>query len=486
MPYIDLEVEVGTMGHSSFWEVLFDNIDEGVYVLDHAGNYIYCNSAFLKMVGASREEALKLNAFRLVPEGQVSKSVGVSCFEQKKRISIINTVVTPKNHRYRQLATATPIFDNMGDITYVLVEMVLLDTLEHRYQKALLSEGEGCVEVYHSFPEEEPGSIIAESPRMRELLRLADQLAQVDAAVLVTGETGVGKEVVAQYLHRHSRRAGGKLVEIDCAALPENLLEAELFGYEKGAFTGALGSGKPGLVERAQGGTLFLDEVNSLPLALQGKLLRVLEARRSKRLGALEERDLDFRLVCASNQDLKALSDQGLFRSDLYYRIDVVPLHIPPLRERREDIIPLALHFLGRFCKQYGLTKVFERSVLDSLLGYDWPGNVRELKNVVERLVITSTAGTIQIRQMPEQFLSGALSDAEPGPPAMPYPSTMPDWEALYREDPKHFTLKAYLERCEKAAIAGALARCGTTYKAAELLGTNQSTVARKKQKYRL
>ncbi len=472
------------MSQSAFWEVMFDNISEGVYILDHAGNYIYCNRAFLKLVGAAdREEILRLNAFRLVPEGQVTKSVGVAALEEKKTFTMINTVVTPKGYRYRQLATATPIFDNMGAVTYVLVEMVLLDTLERRVQQAILVEDSDCVEVYSDLlPQKAPEDVVAESPQMKAILEMAGQLAQVDATVLLTGETGTGKEVLARYIHHHSRRKKGKLVEINCAALPENLLEAELFGYEKGAFTGALSTGKPGLVEQAHGGTLFLDEVNSLPLALQGKLLRVLETHRSKRLGALEEQALDFRLLCATNEDLKAMADRGAFRADLYYRLSVVPIHIPPLRERSEDIGPLALHFLEGFCRQYGRTKVLAPRVLDQFSRYDWPGNVRELRNVVERLLITSTAGTIEIYQAPDNIISGEA----PRLPAAAASAAPPDWEALWRAAPDQFSLKGYLEDCERALLSDALARCGTTYKAAEFLKTNQSTVVRKKQKYGL
>ncbi len=469
------------MEQNSFWEVAFDNLSQGIYILDHAGNYIYCNRAFLDMVEADREDILQLNTFQLVPEGQVSKSVGASALEQKQQLTIINTVVTPKGLRYRQLATATPIFDNMGDVVYVLVETTRLEEMTRRYQTALLVEDSSCVDLYTGASvTPAPAEVVAESPAMRTLLALAGHLAQVDATVLLTGETGAGKDVLAQYLHSHSPRSDRELVEINCAALPENLLEAELFGYERGAFTGALNTGRPGLVERADGGTLFLDEINSLPLALQGKLLRLLESRRSKRLGAVTEQTLDFRLLCATNQDLKALVDAGRFRADLYYRLSVVPLNLPPLRERREDIIPLALRFLEQFGQKYGRTKVFTQGVFDQLLAYDWPGNVRELRNVVERLVITSSAGTVEIYQAPDNLISsGSLTPASGGelPLSGEWPVSMEDAE---------FSLSAYLEQCERAVLAQALRRFGSTYRAAKYLGVNQSTVARKKQKYGL
>lgn len=465
------------MEESSFWDILFDNINEGVYVLNGAGDYIYCNRAFLKMVGASREEVLRLNAFRLVPEGQVKRSVAVSAFEEKRRCSMVNTVSTPKGHRYRQLATATPIFDGDGAVAYVLVEMVLVDLLERRLQQALLTEDEDVVEVYADLSPQAVPSVVADSAAMRSVLSLAQQVAGADSAVLIQGETGSGKEVVANYLHQHSKRAKGELVVINCAALPENLLEAELFGYEKGAFTGALHTGKPGLVEKAEGGTLFLDEVNSLPLALQGKLLRLLETKKSQRLGAMHEHALDFRLLSASNEDLKACVAAGTFRADLYYRLSVIPLWVPPLRERPEDIPPLALRFLDELCRQYGRNRVLSRGVLDQLRRHSWPGNVRELKNVVERLFITSAPQALEITQLPEHLLSGEETTADL-PPAAP-------WTDCPLDRPG-FSLKGYLDACEADIVAQALRRTGSTYEAARLLGTNQSTVVRKKQKHEL
>jgi len=461
-----------------FLEEIFDSINEGIYVLNRQGDYIYCNSAFLKMVGATREEVLTLNAFRLIPEGQVSMSVAVMSFEQKKKLSIINNVVTPKGYHYRQIATATPIFDSVGEIEYMLVETLRMDLLKKRYQGALLLEDENCIEMSQmGTGGNEPSDFVAESPAMQQLVELAKQVAKVDTTILISGETGTGKEVMANLIHRNSRRSERPMVEINCAALPENLLEAELFGYEKGAFTGALNTGKPGMVEEANGGTLFLDEINSLPLALQGKLLRVLESHRSKRLGAVAEREIDFRLLAATNQDLKAAVENGTFRADLYYRLNVIPLEIPPLRERREDIVPLALFFLDHFCQKYDRIKIFAKNVFDQMTRYDWPGNVRELKNVVERLTITSSVGTLEICQVPDNLLGGN-SDV------YPIEECPAGWENMYLYDPDNFSLKKYVDLCEKQVIADAIRRCGSSYKAAALLKTDQSTIVRKRHKY--
>ena len=471
------------MDQLPFQSDIFDHVNEGIYILDRRGNYIYCNQAFLKMVGAAREEALSLNAFQLIPEGQVSFSVAVQAFEQKKRLTIINNVVTPKGYHYRQLATATPIFDGQGEVAYMLVEMMRLDLFRRRYQQAILQENEHTIVVpdpdaRQENPEEH---VVAESAAMVRMLGMAAQVAATDSTVLLLGETGTGKEMLAHYLHQRSGRAGRPLVEVNCAALPENLLEMELFGYERGAFTGALSTGKEGLIEAADGGTLFLDEINSMPLSIQGKLLRVLESRRSKRLGAVKERKIDFRLLAATNQDLKLCVERGTFRSDLYYRINVVPLEIPPLRDRREDIIPLALHFLELYCQKYGRLKTLTRRATEQLRQYDWPGNVRELKNAMERVVVTSASGVTEIEQIPE-FL---LADAVPPERAHGEPACS-DWHSPPRYDSDGFSLKEYLEDCEKAILSDVLKTCGSTHKAAKFLRIEQSTIVRKKQKYGL
>lgn len=471
------------MDNLPFLTDIFDNINEGIYILNRRGDYIYCNHAFIKMTNAGSKEAiLALNAFQLVPEGQVSVSVAVLAFEQKKRLSIVNNVTTPKGYHYRQMATATPIFDGQGEVAYMLVEVVRLDIFRKRYQEAILLEDEYSVNAPEpdTTTEEREGRFIAESALMKHLLEVASQVAATDSTVLILGETGSGKEMLVNYIHRASARASRPLVEINCAALPENLLEAELFGYEKGAFTGALSTGKKGLVEAAHQGTLFLDEINSMPLSVQGKLLRVLESRRSKRLGAVKEREIDFRLLAATNQDLKACVEKGTFRADLYYRLNVIPLEVPPLRSRRDDIVPLTLYFLELYCKKYDRMKVLGRRALEQLQRYDWPGNVRELRNVVERLVVTSASGVVEISQVPESLLDdGGATDKVP----QVYPA---DWSSFYQYDPKGFSLKEYMEFCERKLLSDVLAEYKSTYKAAKFLKTDQSTIVRKKQKYHL
>ena len=218
------------------------------------------------------------------------------------------------------------------------------------------------------------------------------------------GESGTGKEVFAHYIHDCSQRKDKEMVILNCASIPENMLESELFGYEKGTFTGASSKGKPGLIELANGSTLFLDEINSLPLNLQGKLLRALETKRIRRVGGLTDKEVDFRIVSATNQDLFDLAQKGEFRLDLFYRLSVVPVTVPPLRDRPEDIVPLAELFMNQFCQQYGKEMSFAQTALNELQAHSWPGNIRELRNLVERVVVSYEEKKKTIIHIPESY----------------------------------------------------------------------------------
>ncbi|MEW5893634.1 MAG: sigma-54 dependent transcriptional regulator [Pseudomonadota bacterium] len=302
-------------------------------------------------------------------------------------------------------------------------------------------------------------TLIAEDPASRVVLDLARRVAATDATVLLTGESGVGKEVYARFLHRHSNRAKGPFVAVNCAAIPENLLEATLFGYEKGAFTGANAS-QAGKFEQAQGGTLLLDEITELPLHLQAKLLRVLQEREAERVGGRGPIRLDVRVIAASNRDLEEAVRQGRFRDDLYYRLNVFPLEIPPLRGRVQDILPLAEHFLARFAGIVGRGHMrFNAAAKAELSGYDWPGNIRELGNVVQRAMILAPGDEIG----PEHLML---------PRAVPRPAAEAGARAI--------------KDVEREMILQTLERCGGSRKqTAEELGISERTLRYKLQRYR-
>jgi transcriptional regulator with PAS, ATPase and Fis domain/NAD-dependent dihydropyrimidine dehydrogenase PreA subunit len=308
--------------------------------------------------------------------------------------------------------------------------------------------------------------IIAYSVEMGEVLRLASKVAQVTTTILILGESGVGKEVIARFIHNASLRRSGPFVTINCGAIPPNLLESELFGYEAGAFTGAKREGKPGMIEVASSGTLFLDEISDLTLDLQVKLLQVIQERRLTRVGGIHPIDVDIRIIAATNRDLAKMVEKGEFRADLFYRLNVVPIVIPPLRSRRDDVIPLIYHFLAKHNSAHRYNKTISREAREALTEYSWPGNVRELENLMERLVVTVEGEEITVDDLPQHVKERDVD-----------------------HDPKVIVkgvipLREAVEEVERQLISHARKDHETTYEIAEVLGVNQSTIVRKLKKY--
>ncbi|MEW5911591.1 MAG: sigma 54-interacting transcriptional regulator [Thermodesulfobacteriota bacterium] len=366
--------------------------------------------------------------------------------------------------------TGNPVFDQFGGVERVVMnirDVTELHSLEERLKRLSAS----CLAEVQE-PAGSPGAllgIVAESPATKNLLDLAVRMAQVDTTVLLSGESGVGKDVLAKLIHGLSRRHDQPFVSLNCGAIPENLLESELFGYEKGAFSGADRSGKPGLFEEANGGTVFLDEIGELPLNLQVKLLKVLQEQSCRRLGSVKTIELNIRILAATNRNLKEMVAAGQFREDLFYRLYVVPIEIPPLRERREDIMPLALHFLKGYNQQYQVSRTLGHELLRVLESYHWPGNVRELQNVIERLVVTADKDVLEPRHLPQ-----SMHEAQVCAP----PPTVWVTEGVKLREAK--------DQLERQLIQKALAQTNNTREAAKLLGVTHSTVVRKAQKFGL
>jgi transcriptional regulator with PAS, ATPase and Fis domain len=304
---------------------------------------------------------------------------------------------------------------------------------------------------------------------MIKALRQATKVASADSSVLILGESGVGKGVIADMIHHNSRRADRPLIKINCGAIPESLIEAELFGYEKGAFTGASTAGKPGQFELAHEGILFLDEVAELPLSAQVKLLRFLEDGRITRLGGTEQRKVDVRVLAATHRDLEEMVERGTFRLDLYYRLNVIPIHVPAVRERRDCLVPLIRHYMDHFSKVNKTQKRLTRAALDALAGYSFPGNVRELMNICERLVVMSETEVVDISDLPAQVAGRTKAGM---PEDLDWPETM--------------SLQQALESVERTLLSRARQRYRSQASIAEALGVNQSTVARKLKRYDL
>jgi len=323
-------------------------------------------------------------------------------------------------------------------------------------------------EEYLSEVDLKNGEPVAESQQMRDIINISKVIAKTDSTVMLIGETGTGKEVMARYIHQHSLRANEPFIPVNCAAIPHELLESEFFGYVRGAFTGANPQGKPGLFEIADKGTLFLDEIAELPLAMQSKLLRVLESSVAQRLGDTNIYQTDVRFIAATNRDLITMIGQKLFRSDLYYRLNVIPVYLPPLKERPEDILVLAHKYLEELNKKYGLQKVLSPQAIQAFLNYSWPGNVRELRNVVERLVITSASDILSYEE-DSQVTSQKSTDTV---------------ECLQEKKVYHGTLKSVIKAVEEEYISQVLAECGGRVgEAAQRLGIHRTMLYRKSKK---
>ncbi|KAB2336232.1 PAS domain S-box protein [Cytobacillus depressus] len=449
-------------------DAIIDNSYDAIYITDREGTALRTNSAIERITGIPEHYYIGKKVQYLIERGFLKESITFKVVEQKKTVSQIQ-----KNYSGQEtLSTGSPIFDENGEVEKVIInirDLSELNELNRELKKALdlNDQYRKELEKLQTKTRQDPDMIV-ESKRMLDIYEMADRIADFDATVLILGETGVGKDVLVRHIYRaSSRRETGEFIKINCGAIPHDLLESELFGYEAGAFTGANRTGKPGMFELAHKGVLFLDEVGELPLALQVKLLRVLQEKQIQRIGATKPINVDVRLIAATNRNLKKMVEKGEFREDLYYRLNVIPISIPPLRARKQDILPLVQYFLKKFNEKYHLSKEFDRGLKEFLYHYPWPGNVRELSNMVERLILTVPAKTLTVEDLPFEY-----QKKEDVPVPIHYTSRM--------------TLKEATEIAEREILALAVQRYDSTYKMAEELGTSQSTIVRKLQKYNL
>jgi len=446
---------------------------DGLFITDGDGNVLMVNSAWERICGIHRGFVIGKTAQDMVGEKFYTESAAMTTIKAGKKITIMLEMTRGEKIGQKIMATGIPIWGTDGRIRRVVVNV--RDITEIIYLKDLLEKTRQLNEIYAAELEQmrlqqitRDCDVVARSPETKRVLEMAAQVAKVDSTVLITGESGCGKEVVANAIHRLSERNEGPLIKINCGAIPENLLESELFGYEAGAFTGAKKQGKPGMFELAEKGTLFLDEVGDLSVNLQVKLLRVLQDHEVVRVGGIKSIPVDSRIVAATNRNLREMVSSGAFREDLYYRLNVVSIEIPPLRERREDIPLLVQYFLERINKRYQFNKRFSPAVVDRFLSYSWPGNIRELENVIERMLVMTEDEEIHSRHLPACMQ---------GP--MP-----PDAGRLVL--PHDVSLQRAVEQIERQLLEEALRKYGSTRKAAVALDIDQSTVVRKMKKYRI
>ena len=443
-------------------EVIVDFCFEGLWVLDGQGNVLRVNAAAERINNIKAEDVIGYNMHDLVESELLERSASLEVIETKGPISFL---CSTKEGR-KLIKSGTPIFDDDGNIVKVVVserDITEMDAMQRRLEEQAAITDRFQHQILEMQQAELASTkIIAKSPAMVRALNQAVKVSQVDSSVLILGESGVGKGLFADLIHMRSKRAKKPLIKINCGAIPETLIESELFGHEKGAFTGAQAA-KPGHIELADGGVLFLDEIAELPLSSQVKLLRFLEDGKVTRLGGTKAKQVDVRILAATHGDLEEMVERKEFRLDLYYRLNVIPLHIPALRERRDCILPLIQHYVDLFSKRNGVNKRLTRAAMDVLFSYDWPGNVRQLMNICERILVMADGDVVDIQDLPQR-ITGSSSKG-----------------VLSTE---RLTLQQAVESFERSMLTEAMEEYGNQYRVAEVLGVNQSTVARKLKRY--
>jgi len=446
-------------------EAIFNSSYDEIYVTDGEGKTLKVNKACERFYGLKAEDIVGKNVSELEKQGLFSPAITPLVLKEKKRITSVQTTKSGQ----KLVVTANPVFDENGNIIRVVINSRDITELNNLRQR--LEDTEKLMETYQQEITKlrkerlQSAEIVYQSTAMKHVVELVEKVAGVDSTVLIQGESGVGKGVIASKIHKLSKRKDGPFITINCGAIPDNLLESELFGYEGGAFTGAKKEGKKGLIELANGGTIFFDEISELPLNLQVKLLYVIQEKKLIRVGSSSYINVDIRIIAATNRDLQQLVKEKKFREDLFYRLNVVPIIIPPLKHRKEDIPILLDYYLKFFSEKYGLQKKLTPDAIEILCSYNWPGNVRELENLIERLIVTIEAFEILPVHLPE-YIFHHDKDAE---------------NVFVLEI---CPLKKATEEVERQLIKKAFARYKNTYRMAEILGVNQSTVVRKMHQY--
>lgn len=444
-------------------DAIMDFSFDGLWISDGRGKILKINKASEKINGVKAKDVVGKNVRELVKRGFFDKSVTLEVIEKKSSVTVLQKVKNGKTI----LVTGNPIFNKEGDMELVVVnerDITYLDEIRNKLRESEILTEKYKFELSLMQLKDAQEDIVFRSKAMESVIQTVFRVCKVECCVLLLGESGVGKSLIAKLIHKYSPRNNGPFMCISCGAIPESLMESELFGYEKGAFTGANEGGKPGILELANKGTVFLDEIDELPLHLQPKLLHFLEEKEILRVGGTKYKKIDARVIAATNKDLEGLVKEKKFRKDLFFRLNVVPIYIPPLRERPEDIPYLILFFLNKYNKKYKKKVSISPDAVDTLLKYQFPGNVRELANLIERLTVLMEDGEIKPRDLPEYVRAST--------------------NTFFSTQKEEFSLKEMVERLECSLIKKAIEKYGSQRKAAESLGVDQSTISRKMKKY--
>ncbi|WP_375088774.1 sigma 54-interacting transcriptional regulator [Peribacillus sp. RS7] len=464
--------------------LVIDNSYDGILITDETGYILHINKEFEQITLLNKEVMVGAHMNDMVDKGLfLNDSVVMKTLQSGRSYTNVQKY---KNTGIYTLVTATPVCNQKGELIRVLANVRDVSDLTRLQEQ--LAESKNLPSRYQTELKQvriqnitSSGEVIAYSQEMLDVLDLVYHVASSDSTILLLGESGVGKEVIGKVLHENSLRfEKGLFVKVNCGAIPPNLLEAELFGYEQGAFTGAKKAGKQGIFELANNGTLFLDEIGELPLDMQVKFLRVLQEQELIRVGGTQTIKINVRVIAATNRNLERMVEEGTFRLDLYYRLNIIPITIPPLRERKDDITPLLGYFLKKFNEKHQYSKRLSKEVVDQLLMYKFPGNVRELSNIVERLVLTCRAKVIKLKHIPN--IVSECNEIE---------NKLKVQEGKPEVDLQILKLSCYgpaeggnLVDLEKEALIQALKKYGSVRKAGKAIGVTHTMVLKKMKEF--
>ena len=454
------------------FKTVFESSSDGIWICDKKGRVVLINKASEKLGGIKKEDIIGTMVSDLVKKKKLYSNYVTDEVIQTKRV--VSQLQHVKNTKKTVLCTGIPVFDRNGRVSLVVInerDITQLEALKIQLEETRKEKDRYKNELTElSMLELKRQKIVSESDQMREILKTALKLARLEVTdILLLGESGTGKGLLAKFIHNNSKRKRKPFIQINCAALPENLLEAELFGYEKGAFSGAREQGKPGLFELAHEGTLFLDEIGELPFSVQAKLLKYLDDHKVQRLGGIKAKSIDCIIIAATNQDIDKFVGQKKFRKDLFYRLNILTIKIPPLRERPEDIFELANSFLRQYNRKYKQKKKLNPLALSLLQSYSFAGNVRELKNIIKKAVVMSEGEVIDSVIL-SSIGKEVLEDR---------------WE-VRGSDKKINNLVDMLAALEKEMLKNAMRHCKSTREMARFLNISQPTVVRKLKKHSL
>ena len=439
-----------------FFERIVESSHDEIFVCDKDGYMIYCNKAFESNYGIDRDDMIGKTAMFLNEAGYSNQTPIPAVVKHKKKVSMEQKTITGKT----LIITATPVFDENGDIEFIVENSRDISELNSIKEKIKLYEN--TISSFNKSQSLIYNDTTIKGSSMKSILEIAKNVAKTNVNVLLLGESGCGKTTLAKHIHLNSNRSEKPFITINCSTISPNLLESELFGYEGGAFTGANSKGKIGLVELANEGTLFLDEIGDIPKELQSKFLQLIQDKTFTSVGGVKTKKVDIRFISATNVDLINSINQKKFREDLYYRINVVELKIPPLRDRKEDLLELIFHFFKKYSNIFNLDKSMSTEVINILLNYNYPGNMRELENIIQNILVTSSSNYIELHHLPKSVLH----------------------HVDFVKDEENNSLDNLMENYEKLLICKYYKNNPSSYKLAKALNISQSKASRLIRKY--